>query len=104
MLSAKSRPSAVLVYWQPVAGIVCRVAAELGIAIGRDLDLIGWTSAETWDTHYAPQFKGAEVQPAVTWSVRSLAEAAIRQVERRSADPSSPHQQIRIPASLRTSI
>jgi DNA-binding LacI/PurR family transcriptional regulator len=74
-LSRDDRPEALLSF----AGIhaVCKAAGELGLRVGRDLLLVGWTVEECYAA-YRGRFGGGEVPPAVVWSAREMADRALK--------------------------
>jgi DNA-binding LacI/PurR family transcriptional regulator len=101
MLSRPDRPEAVVALWSVHALAVKRAADELGLVIGRDLQMVGWCPEEQYDKEYAPAFAPGQAAPAVTWSIRAMAEAAVAVLAERRANPGLPPLRIRVPASLK---
>jgi DNA-binding LacI/PurR family transcriptional regulator len=77
MLSSSDRPDGVLVFWHGAAVNLRTAAAELGLAIGRDLRAVGWTTEELYDVEHASLFAAGQVPPAIVWRAASMAEAAL---------------------------
>jgi LacI family transcriptional regulator len=101
LLSRGDRPAAVIALWGGLAAAVAGAATELGLAPGRDLELVGWSMEETYETAYRPLFKGSRVPPTVTWSVRTMAEAAFARLAERRLNPGLPALRVRIPMRLK---
>jgi len=101
MLAGPKRPDAVAALWQVYAPVLRRAADELGLTLGRDLQLVSWSPEEQYDGEYVPKFAGGPVMPAVTWSIRAMAEAAVAVLVERRANPALPPLRVRIPASLK---
>jgi DNA-binding LacI/PurR family transcriptional regulator len=84
LLSSPRRPEAVIALWSYLAIAIKRAADSLGLVIGRDFQLVGWTVAEDYATHFKPSFDAGAVPAAVCWSARSMADIALaRLIERR---------------------
>jgi LacI family transcriptional regulator len=101
LLSMRRRPTAFLALWQGLGAAVVRVAAELGLAVGRDLEVVSWSTEEDYGDRFAPTFPGGKPPPAVVWSVAELAEMAVSRLMQRRAAPRMPTVTIRIPMRLR---
>jgi hypothetical protein len=78
-----------------------RAARELGLALGRDLDLVGWCAEGHWDRAYEAAFGPGQVPPTVTWSVTQMAEAALARLAERRAHPELPTMRMNIETRLR---
>jgi DNA-binding LacI/PurR family transcriptional regulator len=102
LLAGRRRPEAVVALWSEYAVALKRAADEAGLVLGRDLRMVGWCAQELYDQDYAPAFAGGPVAPAVTWSIRAMAEAAVAVLAERRANPALPPLRVRVPASLRT--
>ena len=101
LLSSGNRPTAVLALWQENALALSRAAAELGLAVGRDFEMVGWCREEEYEESYAPRFRPGEVPPTVVWSAEAMAEAALDRISLRRADPERAALRIKIPTRLR---
>jgi LacI family transcriptional regulator len=101
MLSRPDRPRAVLALWSNLAVAMARAAAEQGLVPGKDLDLVGWTVEELFESQYAPSFSGWAVPPTIVWSAASMAEIAVTRLMERRERPDAPVMKIEMPVSLR---
>lgn len=101
LLSGPERPTGILALWQPMVVGLLRAAAGLGLTPGRDFELVGWINEEAYEHEYLPLFAGGQVAPAITWSLRRMAQAALARVEERLAHPALPPLCLKIPARLR---
>jgi len=101
LLERRDRPTAVLALWREQAMAVVRAARELGLVLGRDLDVVGWATEEQYETEYRAELAGGPVPPAVVWSVRQMAEAAMLRLIQRRENPGVAPVQIRIPTKLK---
>jgi DNA-binding LacI/PurR family transcriptional regulator len=102
LLERPDRPTAVLALWRTPALALVQAAGELGLSVGRDVDIVGWTSEEQYDAYYRAQFREDVPPVAIVWSARAMAEAAMTRLVQRRADPGMAAVQIRIPTRLRT--
>jgi DNA-binding LacI/PurR family transcriptional regulator len=100
MLSGRKRPTALLALWRECATTAARLAGELGMVPGRDIEIVGW-SAEEQSAEYAAAFAPAAVPATVVWSMRSLAETAVARLAERRARPELPAARISVETDLR---
>ncbi len=100
LLSRADRPTAVLALWQGFAREAARAARELGLAVGRDLDLVGWTTSPAPGAPEATGAAGPELSAEVVWSPADLAELCILRLMQRRADPRMPASLTRVPVRL----
>jgi DNA-binding LacI/PurR family transcriptional regulator len=101
LLSGGRRPEAVAALWGGHALALKQAADEAGLVIGRDLHMVGWSPEELYAREYAPAFAPGPVAPAVTWSIRAMAEAAVAVLAERRANPGLPPLRGRVAAELR---
>jgi DNA-binding LacI/PurR family transcriptional regulator len=101
LLSRPDRPTALLALWRDMALDAARAARELGLVVGRDLEIVGWCAEEQYERDYAAQFAGGPVPAAVVWSIATLAETAVARLLERRANPNLPAMRINIQTSLR---
>ncbi|HOX04855.1 MAG TPA: GntR family transcriptional regulator [Planctomycetota bacterium] len=101
MLKGKGRPDGIIALWQGSCAAIKQAADELGLAIGRDFQLVGWSMEETFESRYSKIFGSGPVPPTITWSVRTMARTAVARLAQRRDDPDMPALQIRIPVRLR---
>jgi DNA-binding LacI/PurR family transcriptional regulator len=102
LLSRADRPDGVVSMWKEPGLEICRAARELGIALGRDLHVVGWCPEEHYEREWLPEFKGSGyVAPALTWSVRTMAELAVSRLAERRENPNVPALRVKVPVTLR---
>ena len=100
LLARPERPSAVIALWANVAIATARAAANLGLRLGRDLELVGWATAEEYDS-YETSFPDGSVPATVIWRIETLAEIALARLAERRAHPQLPLARIILKTRLR---
>lgn len=100
LLKSKNRPDGIVAPWQVYAIALKQAADELGLVVGKDFHLVGWSVEEIYDSLYASAM-GAPVPPTITWSARTLSEAALSRLSERRTHPDLPALRIKIPTRLR---
>jgi len=100
LLGRPDRPTAIISLWGGIAHGAAQAAAGLGLRLGRDLDVVGWTTEEH-RASYEAAFPEGQVPPTVTWRMEELAEAVIARLAERSANPDLPKVRINIETRLR---
>ncbi|MHC4917370.1 MAG: GntR family transcriptional regulator [Planctomycetota bacterium] len=101
MLSSKDRPEGVLALWTGVGRAVKAAADELGLVVGRDFHMVGWSAREHYESEYRAAFEPAALPPAVVWSVESMADTALARLAERRANPHLERVRVSIPTGLR---
>jgi DNA-binding LacI/PurR family transcriptional regulator len=101
-LGRKDRPDAVLTLFQPKCAEVARVAVELGLELGRDLELVGW-SAEELDDGFLSRLPEGYVPARISWSIRTMAEMALERLSARRSQPELPVVRLCVPTVLKSS-
>jgi LacI family transcriptional regulator len=101
LLTRKDRPTAILALWGEACQNVVRAARELKLVLGRDFDVVGWSTEEQYASTYRPGFPDGQVPPAIVWSVAAMAELAVTRLAQRQADPSLLVAKINVPVKLR---
>jgi len=95
LLRSENRPTGVIALWAEHAEAARLAAAELGLEVGRDLEIVGW------------QTKSASASeatcPRIVWSVAEMAEMAVSRLEQRRANPNMPVTVSKIPVQLELS-
>ena len=104
LLARRDRPEALVVLWADLAGEVKKAADDLGLVIGRDFQMIGWSAEEIYESDYLPRFAGGPVPPAITWKTRSMAETALGRLAERRANPGLEPIRISVPTRLRFAV
>ncbi len=99
LLARPDRPDAVLALWRTPAVLAAAAAADLGLAPGRDLDLVGWCADEQRGEFLARLPGGAPV-PTVAWSMQEMARSAIRRLSERIGGDQGQTLQAQIPTRL----
>ncbi|HOX05921.1 MAG TPA: GntR family transcriptional regulator [Planctomycetota bacterium] len=100
LLSLGERPTAVLGLWHDAAAELAAAAGELGLSLGRDLELVGWCTEELYGGAYSASFRGS-VPPTMVWSIAELARLTIVRLAERRARPEMPPTLIKVPVRLR---
>jgi transposase-like protein len=101
-LRRPDRPVAVLALWQTAARALVRAARELGLKLGRDLDVVGWALEEHFDTSYArdcPELR--ESCAAASWSMADVSRTVLNRIAERRREPDLPAARIMLPMKLR---
>jgi DNA-binding LacI/PurR family transcriptional regulator len=101
LLDRPDRPTAVIALWANVATAVARAAANLGLDLGRDLELVGWATEEEYES-YRDLFPHGRAPTSVTWRIETLAEMALARLMERRAKPGLPVARINIETRLRS--
>lgn len=101
ILSGAGRPDGIAALWNTHISPLAQAAAECGLVIGKDLQLVGWTPSEMYASRYAPMFHGIAPPPAITWDLRAMADAAMAILLERRANPGLPELRVRVPVRLR---
>jgi hypothetical protein len=63
--------------------------------------MVGWSTEEGYRSEFLPHFNGAPAPPAVTWRVADMAEAAVRLLRLRRAEPGAAPVHRRVAVRLR---
>ncbi len=95
------KPDGIAALWRPLTAAVSAAADRIGMKIGRDLHLVGWSSKELYEEGFVPLFDKGAVPPAVTWSIAAMAEMAIARLAQRHETPSSPVSCTTVPVRLK---
>lgn len=100
LLTAPQPPSAVLALWAGYAQAIAKAALELGLKLGRDLDLVGWADDHQYQTLFALTFASTGPFPMVTWNIDELASVAISRLTMRQKEPHLKPLLIAVPCQL----
>jgi DNA-binding LacI/PurR family transcriptional regulator len=101
LLSRKDRPDGIIAPFRSAVEAVKTAADELGLEIGSDFHLVGWSIEESYDTTYRPIFGAGPVAPAIVWSVTAMAEGVLSRLAERRANPELQPVRVKIPVKLR---
>lgn len=102
MLRDAQRPDGFVTFWSTHAVAIIQAADELGLTVGQDIHLIGWTPDELYEGRFSSQFKGLTLPTVITWELRAMADAATTLLLERRANPHLPPLRVRVPVRLRT--
>jgi DNA-binding LacI/PurR family transcriptional regulator len=100
ILARPDRPAAVLTLWTTVTLSVARAARSLGLVIGRDLDLVGWSTEHGYRIHLEREFGPGQAPPTVVWSTEEMARIAVTRLAWRLREPALAPLRISVPARL----
>ncbi len=103
LLKSKDRPDALLVFSPKALAPVRDAAKKLGLALGKDLGIVGWIVEDCFDSDHRAIFEGGYVPPAIVWSVREMAERAVTLLIERSEGAGRRPVRACIATELRTS-
>jgi DNA-binding LacI/PurR family transcriptional regulator len=104
LLGGLRRPDGVIALWRPVAGAIVAAARELGLTIGKDFQMVGWTAQEVYHQGFVPIFEGGPVPPAVTWSTSRMARLALARLSERRQTPPLPTTRMIVSTEVRPGI
>jgi hypothetical protein len=100
LLASPRRPTAIIALWLHRCEVVARALDDLGLRIGRDLDMVGWCPEEQYGSGFVPLFRNGYVPPAAVWSARDMVALSYSRMEERRAKPDMPISLIRVPVRL----
>jgi DNA-binding LacI/PurR family transcriptional regulator len=101
IVASPDRPPALICLWQEFLEDLKQAADAAGLVIGRDLEVVAWSPEELYEPLTHRLFPGQPVPAVVTWSIRSLASAAVDRIEQRRLNPAMPALRMKIPTRLR---
>jgi DNA-binding LacI/PurR family transcriptional regulator len=101
LLSGKDRPTAVLALWVPMARAIAEAADELGLKLGKDLEMVSWCAEEIYSEAFLPLFTEGKPSATVVWSAATMADAAMNRLAERRLKPEMPAMRLTVPTSLR---
>jgi GntR family transcriptional regulator, arabinose operon transcriptional repressor len=102
VLSRPDRPRAVLSMWVGMTLTVGKVARELGLKLGRDLEMVGWSTEARYRTDMAREFGDGKVPPIVVWSTDELAHVAMSRLLWHQREPNLKPLRVSVPMRLVT--
>jgi LacI family transcriptional regulator len=100
LLARRDGPTGLVGLWQPLAANLVAAADDLGLKLGKDIDVVGWCPEETYDS-YRTLFHSGHVPPTMVWSITELARLAIDRLAVRRLNPSLLPVLIKLPARLK---
>lgn len=100
-LGRPRRPAAVLALSSTAAAALARAAVEMGIKLGEDLDLVGWSLDEQIPQDYAACPEFGERCAVVCWSMKAVAQSVLSRIAERRRAPDLPDATIMLPMAIR---
>ncbi len=101
LFTGRERPDGILALWTPYTHWVQKVAMEMGLRVGSDFHLVGWSVEEMYESVYASGFGNADPAPAVVWKAETMIETAVARLAERRISSNLPTLKIKIPVQLR---
>ncbi|MBI3832331.1 MAG: GntR family transcriptional regulator [Planctomycetes bacterium] len=101
LLDRRDRPTAVIGPWHDAAAELAKAAAERGLTPGKDLEIVGWSAEEQYDSSYRKLFGNLPLPATMVWSIADLARAAIARLAERRLKLGLVPAQVKIPAKLK---
>jgi len=100
LLSRRDRPTGLVGLWQAMAPELLSAADELGLKAGRDIEVVGWSTAEGYES-YCSLFKRGQIPPTMIWSIMEVARNAIERLAIRRLNPSLAPVLVKVPARMK---
>ncbi len=100
LFSLPEPPDALLVPWTNYMLAAAQACRNLGLQVGRDVDLVGWCSQEVLERDLAGQLAPETASAAIVWSAREMAETALSRLVERREHPDLPPALIKVPTRL----
>jgi GntR family transcriptional regulator, arabinose operon transcriptional repressor len=100
LLERQDRPTAVLCMWRSQTVAMARAAVELGLKLGRDLDLVGWTTEDEYAGLKDQVFSDGNLPAMIVWEPRDMARIALERIELRRRQPGLHPVRITVPVRL----
>lgn len=99
LLSGHGHPEAVLTMWHGETMAVAQAAGRLGLLLGRDLDVVGWSTENRYRELAARQSAAARL-PVVVWDSDQLAEVVTARLQLHRLEPELQPLHMAIPPRL----
>jgi DNA-binding LacI/PurR family transcriptional regulator len=100
LLSGPDRPTAVIALWRPLFIAIRDAARQLGLKLGRDLELVGWCVAEAYEGDFKALFHEDYAPAAVTWSAAEMVELAVERLAARRSNPGMAFSRLTVATTL----
>ena len=101
LLESPERADGILTLSRRALQAVYTTALLLGLKVGKDFQLIGWSASEIYDEFYGAIFGNSPAPPVVVWSARQMAEQAVARLVERWANPAMTEATITVPTGMR---
>ncbi|MCW8132544.1 MAG: GntR family transcriptional regulator [Planctomycetota bacterium] len=102
LLARPDRPDAVVAFTRSAARALRQAADALRLTAGKDFLAIGWTVDDFYDSEHRAVWAGGPVPPAVVWSAREMAEAAMDLLAAPRPEEAR-YRRVLVPTRVRTS-
>jgi DNA-binding LacI/PurR family transcriptional regulator len=100
MLARADRPTAVLALWEGLAIATARAAGDLGLVLGKDLDLVGWTTEQNYRARVEREFREGPAPSWILWDTGEMARIAVARLAWHHRDPGLKPLRISVPTRL----
>jgi DNA-binding LacI/PurR family transcriptional regulator len=100
-LERRNRPRAILALWRTMCLGVLRACKDLGLELGKDIDVVGWCTEEQYESAFLPSCPEGMVPPVINWSIAEMAEATLARLSERRKNPVAPATRVNIGTRLR---
>jgi len=100
MLTRADRPTAILALWEGLALAVARAARDLGLVLGRDLDMVGWTTEQMYRARVEREHRDGRSPAWVLWDTGEMARIAITRLVWHHRDAGLRPLRISVPTRL----
>ena len=101
LMARKNRPEAVIALWWNFGAAIKRAADDLGLVLGKDYELVTWSSEELYEHTCRLEFGDGPMPPVITWSIATMAETAVARIAERRANPDLAPLRVKVPTRLR---
>lgn len=99
LIARPDRPTALIAPWRGPAFLAAKAARDLGLVLGKDIDIVGWNTEEQRAESLSERPAGIEI-PTVYWSMREMSRTAIRLLAERIRQNQEERIQAVIPTRL----
>ncbi|MCW8133402.1 MAG: GntR family transcriptional regulator [Planctomycetota bacterium] len=100
MLSRADRPTALVCPWIAMTLGAARAVRKAGLALGRDVEVVGWSNEIEYREVLAPEFLGGEMPAVMAWRPDEMALLAVGRLHTRAAAPQTPCCRISVKVRL----
>jgi hypothetical protein len=92
----------VLTLWTAHTVAVGRAARQLGLKLGEDLELVGWSTEQGYRNHIEREFGPGKAPPTVVWDTLEMAHIAMTRLLWHVREPGLKPLRISVPTRLVT--
>lgn len=101
LLTRSNPPDGLLAFGEGIHRKITAVTKELGLVIGKDVKVVGWSVEEAYETGFKATYSGHRIPPAVVWSASSMADVALDRLNQRRGNPEAVRLRTCIPTRIR---